>query len=303
VDEYGLALEQALRALLPGWVPASRRLRAKLSHDLDFVGIPFSLRSALGHAIYRRRPAATIRDIAARFTAVEPAYLSAVTELAQLSLQRGLDSAFYWKASPPGPHDSGYDPRHPKLRRAMVWLTEHGFENGIHPGYETWRDRDRLRSEVELLQSVLQQQRLGGRQHFLRWCPETWVDWEACGLAYDSTLGFADAIGFRAGTCIPYRPWIASLNREVNLLEIPLIVMDLTPLAYMQLSLPEALAAILRCIDACRLVGGVFTLLWHNTTLLNPAFGNLYRELLDHLQGAEKYDWRSDVEQTVRCQS
>jgi hypothetical protein len=42
----------------------------------------------------------------------------------------------------------------------------------------------------------VRQDEWGGRQHFLRWAkPDTWRDWEAAGLSYDSTLAYSEAIG------------------------------------------------------------------------------------------------------------
>src|SRR5262245_60155988 len=45
VDEYALALRQAISHLLPRWTPTKRPLTLKLSHDIDLVGLPRSLRS------------------------------------------------------------------------------------------------------------------------------------------------------------------------------------------------------------------------------------------------------------------
>src|SRR5205807_6191871 len=101
------------------------------------------------------------------------------------------------------------------------WLQDQGVEMGVHPGYYTFLSPDQLLQEVQSVRTVLGKSPVGGRQHYLRWCPETWLHWERCGRAYDSTVGYADAIGFRAGTCIPYRPWLPALNREANLVEIP----------------------------------------------------------------------------------
>jgi hypothetical protein len=173
----------------------------------------------------------------------------------------------------------------------ISWLHERGEETGVHPSYETFLSPAKLQREVQVLREVLGEKALGGSQHFLRWCPDTWVHWESCGLAYDSTVGYADRIGFRAGTCLPYRPWLFSLNREARLIEIPLIVMDKTLTHYMGLTPGRGLEEILRCVARCRSVGGVFTLLWHNGTLVNPRYGDLYRRLLDSLVGYQRFDW------------
>jgi hypothetical protein len=136
---------------------------------------------------------------------------------------------------------------------------------------------------------------IGGRQHYLRWSPTTWEHWEACGVGYDSTVGYADQIGFRAGTCIPYKPWLLGPAREAHLLEIPLIVMDATVATYMSIPEEEQLDRITTLIDKCRLVGGVFTLLWHNASLLEPCYGNTYIQLLDLLAGAKRFAWGDEL--------
>jgi hypothetical protein len=293
VDEYGLAFEQALTYLLPAWQAPGRRLHVKISHDIDIIGLPITLRGAIGHTLRRGRPWATFRDLFLNSSGVLPTYLDCVRRIAGLSLNRGLDSAVYWKASPPSPNDSGYDIRDPLVQSVIAWLREKGIELGVHPSYETYLSPERLLTEVQALREALGEKAMGGRQHFLRWRPETWLDWESAGLAYDSTLGFADHIGFRAGTCIPYRPWLADLNREARLVEIPLVVMDCTLVAYMDLTLRESLLAIRNLLDRVRIVGGVFTLLWHNTKLIDPPYRRLYAFILDLLAGGEKFDWKA----------
>jgi hypothetical protein len=196
--------------------------------------------------------------------------------------------------APPSPADSGYDPRHRKIRRVLEWLRKIGVECGVHPGYATFRSPEKLRREVSILRDLLGPQPLGGRQHYLRWCPDTWIDWENCGLAYDSSVGYADQIGFRAGTCIPYRPWIFSLNRQSDLLEIPLLVTDRTLVVKMKLEKAEALQAVDGLLARCKAVGGVFTLLWHNDSFLEPAYREIYLCLLKTLSGAENYNWQAD---------
>ncbi len=291
VDEYGFAMEQALRCLIPTWTPLRRELRVKLSHDIDDVGIPFVLRATIGHALSRRNPSALARDFLSVMSRQNPAYLSVVKRLALLTSEHRLDSAIYWKASAAGPFDTGYDPRHPKIQKVIAWLSKRGVECGVHPGYGTYDSPGRLQSEVNVLREVLGREQLGGRQHYLRWRPDTWRHWETCGLSYDSTVGFADQLGFRAGTCVPYRPWLFSEDREANLIEVPLIAMDCTPIFYMGLSVQESFDKIVACIERCRLVGGVFTLLWHNTSLMDPRYGNLYNRLLALLSGAKRFDW------------
>ncbi len=295
VDEYGLAFEQAMQLLYPSWKKSSRKLRIKVSHDADHVGIPFRWRTAMRHTIRSRAPLDSVRDLSSWITRVEPVELRSIRDIVQASLKHGLNSTVYWKAGPPGPKDSGYDPRHHKVRNVVSWLREIGAESGVHPGYGTFGSPEKLRREVAILRGVLGDQPLGGRQHYLRWRPETWIDWENCGLAYDSSVGYAEQIGFKAGTCVPYRPWLFALNRQADLIEIPLLIMDRTLLGYMGLSKEHAIQEVNKLAARCQSVGGVLTILWHNDVFLDPAYRDVYLALLEHLEGIDNYDWRADA--------
>jgi hypothetical protein len=289
LDVHGLAFQQVLSHIVPAWKPQPRVLRVKLSHDIDDIGIPFRPRASIGHTLKRRHPGATMRDLLSAVGVAEPTELVLVRRLAAISRSRDLHSAFYWKASSRGPRDSGYDPADPRVQRVIHHLQEQGFEMGVHPGYETFGARSELASEIGRLRGALQVDSPGGRQHYLRWSPQTWLDWEACGLSYDSSLGFAEHFGFRAGTAYPYRPWSLKENREINLIEVPLILMDCTPVKYMKMSRSKALDRIKTIIERTAQTGGVFTMLWHNTPLLDRDYDGWYEPILDLLAAAKPF--------------
>lgn len=290
VDEYGLALRQALRFLIPNWKPEPPQFRANISHDVDNIGLPFNFHSAVGHTVRRRRPLATARDFCSFLPGVNPTYLEVIRNLVKLSLDRNLQPAVYWKGNSRGRQKKNYDPYHPKVRAMIGWLQKNDIELGVHPGYGTFRSPEKLRREVMKIRELIGARPMGGRQDYLRWSPDSWLDWENCGLAYDSTVGYADEIGFRAGTCVPYRPWLFKLNREANLIEMPLLVMDCTLTWYMQLAPEQIVTVVGACVNHCRAVGGTFTLLWHNDTMIDPHFSGVLPQLLDTLVGTPKYD-------------
>jgi hypothetical protein len=292
VDEYGLALQQVFRLLLPGWQPPERKLRVKLSHDIDEIGFPRSISNSLGHALKRGQPFAALRDLLGPAFGLRPSLLEAVFRITELSECHGMASALYWKSSAKNDWDSGYELSMKPIYGLISHLKDKGMELGVHPGYYTFNDPHRLSDEVEHICEVIGETRVGGRQHFLRWHPHTWHDWEKSGLVYDSTVGFSDHIGFRAGTCLPYRPWSLELDREINLLEIPLLAMDVTLAHYMRLTPEESVALLLQCAERCKIVGGVFTLLWHNRSLLDPHYGHTYQTLLSALDSSPAFDWK-----------
>ena len=154
-------------------------------------------------------------------------------------------------------------------------LHERGHEIGLHPSYRTFRDGEQTLREFQALRRACEEEDIdqpafGGRQHYLRWeNPITWQNWEDAGLAYDSTLSFADRAGFRCGVCFEYPVFNLRTRRSLKLRESPLIAMDASLLEYHRLSLEQATAQLLELKRRCRLFEGEFTLLWHNDRLLS----------------------------------
>jgi hypothetical protein len=290
VDEYGAGLAQALDELLPSFVPEPRSVRFHLSHDVDEVGVPFRLRQSVGHAVRRASVAATVRDLVSCVSPARPALLCALRELVRAAIDRGIRTSVYFKASKKTPFDSGYAIAHPKVRATVEWLRDCGVELGVHPSHFTLGSPERLATEVAALRGVLGEGATGGRQHHLRWRPQSWLEWEQNELRYDGSVGFADHVGFRAGTAVPYKPWLLWLDREADLLELPLVAMDTTLLRYQQLSPAEIRDTLARLLETCRSVGGVFTVLWHNTSFVAPLDIALYHEVLAMLAPLEPFD-------------
>lgn len=121
--------------------------------------------------------------------------------------------------------------------------------------------------------------------HYLRWeHPTTMYGWVQAGMSYDSTLGYADKPGFRCGTCFEYPAFDVVRDQILPLRIRPLVAMDQTFLGahYMALSAgEEAFDAFFRIKNACRQVGGVFSLLWHNSFFPTCAEKDLYTQILD----------------------
>ena len=282
VDEYALILREWIKVLLPGWQPEQRSFSVKLSHDIDriarFESIPSALRKFGSDLIKHHnlnRAWRTTRDALAQ--AVMPAqtdYVRGIYRLADLSCETSLgNDAFYFMANGPDTSGCGYDSSSPIIRKCIEDLQEFGFEIGFHPSYDTFQDLSRLADEKACMDTVLGigKTRYGGRQHFLRFqVPDTWRMWEALGLSYDSTMTYAGYEGFRCGTCHPFRPFDIEQNREFDLWELPLIVMDQTLRLYRGLTPEQGEKRIIELAQRCKHVEGTFTLLWHNTSLHEP---------------------------------
>ena len=149
------------------------------------------------------------------------------------------------------------------LADTMQKLLDAGCEVGLH-GIDAWLDSSSGREELEEIRRVTGHSELGVRMHWLYWNQQSPVAIEKAGAAYDSTMGYNEAVGYRAGTTQAYKPLQAS-----HLLELPLHVMDTAMFyaAYLRLSTPQAEALLRRMVDTVSRFGGCLTVNWHDRSL------------------------------------
>jgi hypothetical protein len=209
-------------------------------------------------------------------------YHDAFDYIINLEQGYGFISSFYFMAN-----NERYSLESPCSKEMILKLKNLGFEVGIHPGIDSYDNPDVLKSERGGLEKIAGSKVIGGRQHYLKWkAPQSWRTWEAAGLIYDSTLGFADHEGFRCGICHPFHPFDLTENRVIDLWEIPLTVMDSTLAGSRGLSAQEGQDILANLLSTVERFNGVFVLLWHNSymcNLLTPSwkkcFESFYRTI------------------------
>jgi hypothetical protein len=172
----------------------------------------------------------------------------------------------------------------------MQEMHSRGHRIGLHPSYECIDSDVALPKQAETLRlaareaGVEQAEGFGARMHYLRWrWPKVLDLMERAGMAYDSTLGYADRTGFRAGTSIPYRAFDPVGNRTSAVLMRPLVVMEGTLYARDYMGLTDADAQIRHVRELkkrCRAVGGEFSVLWHNSEFLTSDARAVYLDAI-----------------------
>jgi hypothetical protein len=171
------------------------------------------------------------------------------------------------------------------IKRVISFLKTKGNEIGVHGSFGTHNHPDKLKTDIDRIDH---DEVYGNRFHFLMFDPDRTVSvLEKCHIKYDTSLCFAERIGFRRGSCYPYYLYDFTNMRISEVMEIPLIVMD-TTLAdkkYMDIDPKDALPVIIELIDETEKFGGVFTILWHNTFFSNykyPGWKDVYLKTLDY---------------------
>jgi hypothetical protein len=300
VDEWLHILGQVIQRTWPGIELKQHSFSIKVSHDVDepsrygFRSMPTLVRAMAGDVIKRRDFKSAIlapwvrMNTRTQLHRADPA--NTFDWIMDVSEQHGLQSAFYFICGHTDPHDADYQPEHPVIRHLMRRMHQRGHEIGLHPSYGTYQKPQLIRQEAERLRKICTEEGIvqtewGGRMHYLRWeHPITLRAWVDAGMAYDSTLGYADRPGFRCGTCFEYQAFDPVSQNELPLRIRPLIAMDVSVMAVSYMGLGTSSLALNNFIELkniCRAVAGCFTLLWHNTQLLSNSECGLYSEVIN----------------------
>ena len=203
----------------------------------------------------------------------------------------GVDSTFFAIASHHERVD-GVDARdyHRRLPALLRLLRHSGRETGLHGNSRDRVDPAALSEDRSRLKEMIAGAVEGIRFHYLRCLyHETLPMLETAGFAYDSSIAFGAREGPRCGLSFPFRPYLLAEDRPLDLVELPLVVMDgtLQERHYRNLPVSEGRAAGQRVLAAVRDAGGAAAVLWHNTRLdplVSRGYGQVYWDLIEWIQ-------------------
>jgi peptidoglycan/xylan/chitin deacetylase (PgdA/CDA1 family) len=288
---------------LPRWKNGAR-FAAALTHDVDDVQL-YSLRGAFrllsrasGPSSYAMRAGAAmaLRTLAHGRRRSDP-YWNFERWVAE-EQRHGFRSTFYvFAPAPRARHENDalytFGDRlrfeGERITVAELWrrLAGRGFEIGLHGSYLSHLDAAELSSQKRQIEHALGGAIGGTRQHFLRFdVGRTWQAQAEAGFEHDATLGYNEAVGFRAGIAAPFRPWDLERSAPHPLLELPLSLMDGTLFRTLKLDGETAARRVRDHLDAVEEAGGLAVLLWHPNAADEehfPGWWPSYVAALDHL--------------------
>ncbi len=168
---------------------------------------------------------------------------------------------------------------------------ESNTEFGLHTSYYSCEEKGRVRSEIRTLEQQLCRKIAHNRYHYLRTVGiEDFRSLIRAGVEHDYSMGYADVVGFRLGTCRPVR-WIDPEDMRVTDLYLhPLTVMDatLSRTEYMGMPEEEAYARVKKIIELTNEYAGELVFLWHNTSFIDGYHSRLYNRVIGYLEEKKK---------------
>jgi hypothetical protein len=264
-----------------------------LTHDIDRIHSGW-LEEGFS-ALKQGRPLSTLRLIKERI--IYRDIWNNLTEILDIEQKHGVCSSYFFLPrkgkshfSKPAEYDisdidkkwsnSDYDISASPFPEIFHAINQNNSEVGLHGSIGTHLDLDRLKMDMQNIPVQLN----GIRFHLLNFhIKKTWDILEKSGLKYDSTLGFAEAPGFRNGIAFPFYPFNHKQLSPYRILEIPMIIMDGTFTTYLHESAVEAWPQIQKLIDEVERFNGCLTVLWHNHFFSEFKFkgwGNLYEKII-----------------------
>lgn len=155
-------------------------------------------------------------------------------------------------------------------------------ELGIHPSYGSHLKVDKIKNELERLEKITDHEITKSRQHFLRLrFPETYNLLIEAGIRTDYSMGFADEVGFKAGTSFPFYFFDLNANSQTTLMIQPFIYMDSALKDYLDYSPEKAQETIQILLKEVKEVGGQFSFIWHNSSIHDTGEWKGWKTVLD----------------------
>jgi hypothetical protein len=207
-----------------------------------------------------------------------------------LEVEKGLSSTFFVIPfeNDPGRNADGPAPAFRASRYGaediadlIREMTAAGCEVGLH-GIDAWRDNAKAHEELEEIGRITGSATTGVRMHWLYYAEQSPLILEQAGAVYDSTVGYRETVGYRAGTTQAYKPLKAT-----RLLELPMQVMDTALFypAYLGLTSRQAKSLLERMVDTAAEFGGCMTTNWHDRSLAPERMWDAcYRDMLADLK-------------------
>lgn len=301
INEYIEILWKALKQFSPNLKRKRRNFRTLVSCDCDhpYLGglknFTTQVRQAGGVLIKEKRPIKAIRRAYDYLTSTVlglpfDKHYQAFEWMMNVNEAAGNKVAFYFFSDQSDPRmDSSYTLGESSIQVLMRNIYKRGHEIGLHASYNTYLDREQTVKESINIQNCFEllnidQLELGSRQHYLRWqTSDTARNLEAAGINYDTSLTFADHVGFRCGVCFEYPMFDFRERKQLSLRQRPLIVMEGSVFGqgYMGLNYDnDSLSLLLELKKRCKQFDGDFTMLWHNSYFKCIDDKIFYKELI-----------------------
>jgi hypothetical protein len=243
----------------------------------------------LRHLVRERAPVEAVRAMAGLAVAVlgrrDP--YAGVPDIIERERALKVRASFQVAVARRHPLDVNYDIEDQRIRTYLQAIRQADFDLCLHGSYRSTENPEWYVEEVDTLRRKLGTPK-GSRQHFLSFDYDVlFRAQEIAGIEYDMSMGFPDRTGPRAGFSYPYFPYCLDEDRPYNVVQIGLLIMDVTLRSYMRLNATQAWETIDNQLQALASGGGCGSVVWHPIVFggaRDPGFGDLFWRMVHRVK-------------------
>ncbi len=169
------------------------------------------------------------------------------------------------------------------VKTKLEFLAKKNFEIGLHMSRKGFANAQLGKREIKRLENAAKKPHISGvRNHYLKGnFPHIWNVYEQL-FDYDSSLGSSQYLVYRAGTSKPFNPYDYHLKKELEIIEVPLIVMD----GALEGTSDQIYHKVKNHIDIAYENNSLISILWHTDRILPDDFSDhaeAYQKILAYL--------------------
>jgi peptidoglycan/xylan/chitin deacetylase (PgdA/CDA1 family) len=266
--------------------PNGKSIAITLTHDIDLttkVGFKNFLSELIRGGLFN------LKSKSEELRSENSAYWN-FDEILSLYKERKLKSTFFFIARSWEKFHYRYNISKPKFRKLFNDILSDGHEIALHTSKFAFDHPARIIKEKNKLEQIIGLPVRGVRQHYLRLrFPEAWQNFEQAKCDYDSSCGYNNGIGFRAGTCFPFPTFSLEYEKQNHLIEFPISIMDYPWIEY-ENTAKKKWEQFIELFEIIQRFRGIFNILWHPNNLTKPSFRPFWQKMMDWLDNIEFYN-------------
>lgn len=299
VDEYGKILREWLRKVgISVKEPPEGYQHVYLTHDVDQIwqldSLYQALRTFIKRVVLHKKNMTESLKLWYNYEKYDKIYTFPwLVEMdGKLESYLGHDKCtkiYFIKTGGKSKFDDAYYKKRSRVKKLLFFLKKNGAVFGIHSSFSAGEMPEKINIEKKRLEKILKEEIKWNRNHYLNSRnPEDMEYLILAGITDDFTMGYADVIGFRLGTCKPVK-WINPFSKKVTSLTLhPLTIMEATfAEEYLDLTEVEAFNMVSKMLNVIRQFYGEVVLLWHNSSVGDSDTSyqrSLYKKTLEILK-------------------
>lgn len=180
-------------------------------------------------------------------------------------------------------YDRNINPQNQQFQSLIKHIADY-CNVGIKTSFFALNNSELLKQEKSRMEAVINTSIAGSRQSFSKVnLPESYRNLVQLEVPEDYTMGYANHIGFRAGTCTPFLFYDLDFEVQTPLKIVPFQALDFAFLKHQ--SLLDKQQNLKRLINSIKKVNGTFVPIFHNHTFSNQEkwkhFKSLFNIVLD----------------------